>query len=118
MSFHICNDWQLMEDVVEDENRTTTASNSEQQTGNLFGKVNVIVQSGKGKRIITLNDVMYIAKSPCSLVSEGKFYLKGLYLDVQQNVIRNGSETIVNYPRLVGVNVRVLQIHPDNKTID
>lgn len=52
-SFHICNDWQIMEDVVEGENRITTASNGEQQSGNLFGKVNIVVQSGNGKRIIT-----------------------------------------------------------------
>ena len=48
-SFHICNDWQIMEEVVQCESQTTTASNGGKQTGNLFGKVNVVVRSGSGK---------------------------------------------------------------------
>jgi hypothetical protein len=82
-SFHTCNDWNLMEDVVKGEPRMTTASTGQTQTGDLFGKVRVVVCCGVGKRIITLNDVMYIPELPCNLVSEGEFFKNGLYLDAQ-----------------------------------
>ena len=87
------------------------------QTGNLFGKVNIVVHCGEGKRIITLNDVMFIPESPCNLVSEGKFYQKGLYLDAQQNVIHNGTDIIANCPRLRCANVRALEIDENNDKI-
>jgi hypothetical protein len=40
-SFHTCNNWNLMEDVVKGEPQTTIASNGEKQSGDLFGKVKV-----------------------------------------------------------------------------
>ena len=60
---------------------------------------------------------MYIPESPYNLVSEGKFYKKGFYLDAKENVIHNGKEIIANCPRLLCVNVCVLETHPDNNTI-
>jgi hypothetical protein len=116
-SFYICNDWQMMEDLVWGEDRTTTALNGGIQTGNLFGKVNVVVKCGEGKRIITLNDVMFIPESPCNLVSGGKFYQNGLYLDAQRNVIHNGTDIIGNCPRLRCANVRTLEIDENNDKI-
>jgi hypothetical protein len=117
-SFHICNNWTLMEDVTQGENRTTTTANGQKQTGNLFGKVSLVVRCGKNKRIITLNDVMYIPDAPCNLVSEGKFYTKGLYLDAQRNIIHNGSVIAANCPRLECANVRTLELHPDHGEIE
>jgi hypothetical protein len=106
-----------MEEVVQGESCTTTASNGGKQTGNLFGKVNVVVRSGSGKRVITLKNIMYIPESPCNLVSKGKFYEKGFYLDAKENVIHNGKEIIANCLRLQCANVRVFETHPDNNTI-
>jgi hypothetical protein len=117
-SFHICNDWLLMEDVVQGEPRTTTTANGGTQSGNLFGRVKVVVKCANDKRVITLNDVLYIPESPCNLVSEGTFYKKGLYLDAQQNVIHNGKEIVANCPRLECANVRTLEIDEYNKEIE
>ena len=117
-SFHICNNWIMMEDVVQGENRTTTTSNGGKQTGNLTGKVNLVVKCGQGKTIITLNDVLYIPNAPCNLVSEGKFYRKGLYLNAQRNLIHNDTQVIANCPMLDHVDVRILQMHPDHDSLD
>ena len=107
----------MMENLVQGKDRTTTASNSGTQTGNLFRKVNIVVHCGEGKCIITLNDVMFIPESLCNLVSKGKFYQKGLYLDAQRNVIHNGTDIIANYPRLRCANVRALEIDENNNKI-
>jgi hypothetical protein len=117
-SFHICNNWMMMEDVVQGENRTTTTSNGGKQTGNLTGKVNIAVKCGQGKTIITLNDVLYIPSAPCNLISEGKFYRKGLYLNAQRNLIHNDTQVIANCPMLDHIDVRILQIHPDHDTLE
>src|SRR5580692_5976002 len=93
-SYHVCNDLRIMEDVVQGEIRTTTAATGQTQSGNLFGKVRIVVKCETDKRIITLSEVMYIPESPCNLVSDGKFCRKGLYLDGQKDVIHNGVEVI------------------------
>jgi hypothetical protein len=41
-SFHTCNDWSLMEDIVTGEPRTAIASTGEKQIGDLFGKVRLV----------------------------------------------------------------------------
>jgi hypothetical protein len=108
----------IMEDITPSEERTTTTASGQKQTGNLFGKVSLVVKCGNSKRIITLNNVMYVPQSPCNLVSEGTFYTKGLYLDAQQNVIHNGSVIAANCPRLPCANVRILELHPDHIEIE
>src|SRR5580692_7281022 len=69
-SFHTCNNWSLMEEVSEGEPRMTIGANGKKQTGNLFGKVNIVVRYGIGKRVITLNDVMFAPEAPYNSVSE------------------------------------------------
>ena len=103
-----------MEDVVQGESRTTTTANGAKQTGNLFGKVNIVVKCGQKKRVITLVDVMYISGAPCNLVSNGKFYRKGLFLDTQRNVIHNGKDVIANCPMLEGTDVQILELDPEH----
>jgi hypothetical protein len=61
---------------------------------------------------------MYIPEAPCNLVSEGKYFKNGLYLDAQRSIIHNGIVIAANYPRIDTSNVRVLEIHSDNETID
>jgi hypothetical protein len=107
-----------MEDVIQGEPRTTMTVDGSTQTGNLFGRVNVVVKCANDKRIITLNDVLYIPESPCNLVSKGIFYKKELFLDAQQNMIHNGKEIVANCPRLECANVRTLEIDEHNKTIE
>ena len=116
-SYHVCNDLRIMKEVVQGEIRTTTAATGQTQSGNLFGKVRIVVKCETDKRIITLNDVMYIPESPCNLVSDGKFRRKGLYLDGQKDVIHNGIEVIANCPSLLSADVRILEIDSDNETI-
>lgn len=116
-SFHTCNDWKLMENVVKGEPRTTTAANGQQQTGNLFGSVRICVRCGDGKRIITLLDVMYIPEAPCNLISEVRFFRGKLYLDAQRSMIHDGTAIVANCPAVDSSSVRVLEIHPDNESI-
>ena len=94
-----------MERVIQGETRITTASNGQKQSGNLFGKVQVVVKWGAYKRIITLSDIMYIPESPCNLVSEGKFQNKRLYLYAQRDIIHDGREVVSNCPILECANV-------------
>ena len=78
----------------------------------------MVVKCANDKRVITLNNVLYIPESPCNLVSEGIFYEKGLYLDAQQNVIHNGKEIVANCPQLECANVRTLEIDEFYKIIE
>ena len=41
-SWHICNNWYLMEDVVQGEMRMTTTANGGIQSSNLFGRVKIV----------------------------------------------------------------------------
>jgi hypothetical protein len=72
-----------MKDMMKREPRTMMTANNKTQFGNLFGQVKVIMKYTNDKRVITLNDILYIPESPCNLVSEGTFYKKGLYLHMQ-----------------------------------
>ena len=97
--------------------RTTITTNKEQQSLDLFGSIRIVARNPQGKSIIKLCDVMYTLESPCNIISNRIFKLKRLYLDRQRDINYNGNQIVANYPILKGVNVRVLQLHLDYKTI-
>ena len=92
-------------------------ANGGKQSSDLFRSVRIIAKNTQGKSIIKLNEVMYAPESPCNIISNGIFKSKGLYLDGQCDIIHNGHQIVANCPILKGINVQLLELHPDNETI-
>jgi hypothetical protein len=65
-----------------------------------------------------LSNVIYILESPFSLINEGKYQQKELYLDTQKDIVHDGKEVIVNCPLLFSTNIRIFEINSTNNIID